>query len=121
MFRQRQQVRSVFATRFQSIAKVLTPGCGVGWGGVAKSSRDALRRLALQARRSDPVARCFQAHYSGADGQGGHRAPARHSLKPEALVINLGEDRRRLPAEERHVHNLCRQRIQHLALMRDED
>jgi hypothetical protein len=37
------------------------------------------------------------------------------------LVINLGEDRRRLPAEERHVHNLCRQRIQHLALMRDED
>ena len=79
------------------------------------------RRLTLQARRSDPVARCFQAHYSEADGQGGHRAPARHSLKPEALVINLGEDRRRLPAEERHVHNLCRQRIQHLALMRDED
>lgn len=61
----------------------------------------APRRLTLQARRSDPVARCFQAHDLGADDQGGHLTLARLSLEPEALVVDLREDRRRLPAGER--------------------
>jgi hypothetical protein len=97
---------------FTVVAK--SPDPLVGWGGVGpRNRRRALlvslcshvslspRRLALQARRSDPVARCFQAHDLGADGQGGHLTLARLSLEPEALVVDLREDRRRLPAKER--------------------
>ena len=62
-------------------------------------SRSSLMSLSLpDASRCKRVAAIrwlavFKRTTLGADGPGGHRAPARLSLEPEALVINLREDR----------------------------
>ena len=62
-------------------------------------SRSATTHAASASQRSGGS--LFQAHDLGADGQGGHLTLARLSLEPEALVVDLREDRRRLPAGER--------------------